>query len=84
MFERSFQYFLECAVVVRRLATPKNAGKALIAVSQQKYLEKQLLWPREEKADSFQSKALQTGITVRQLSGRVGVKGLSTPVSPAS
>lgn len=53
MFERSFQYFLECAVVVRRLATPKNAGKALISVSQQKYLEKQLLWPREEKADSF-------------------------------
>lgn len=67
-----------------RLATPKNAGKALIAVSQQKYLEKQLLWPREEKADSFQSKALQTGITVRQLSGRVGVKGLSTPVITAS
>lgn len=49
--------FLNVLLVVRRLATPKNADKASIAVNKST-LEKQQLQPREEKADTFQSEEL--------------------------
>lgn len=38
--EEIFNIFLNLMLVVRRLATPENADKTLIAISKQKYIRK--------------------------------------------
>lgn len=38
--EEIFNIFLNVLLLVRRLATPENADKALIAISKQKYIRK--------------------------------------------
>lgn len=51
--EEIFNIFLNLMLVVRRLATPENADKTLIAISKQKYIRKTTTLAKIEKAVSF-------------------------------
>lgn len=58
--EEIFNIFLNLMLVVRRLATPENADKTLIAISKQKYIRKTTTLAKKRESSLIPSKELQT------------------------